>query len=171
MAGGSAVRSQRRSCLEVLIDTVEEKVKAIAEPILASLGVMLVSVRYGRSRHEGRLKITIDRVPGGVTVEDCAQVSRFVGRALDVNEVISDRYTLEVSSPGLDRLLISREDFFRFVGHRVRVKTRRPIDGQKVFIGQLSRFSDDTLYLQMDPQGVRQVAWADVAETRLEVVF
>ena len=157
--------------MEAVIDTVVEKVKVIAEPILVSLGLMWVAAAYGRSRHGGQLKITIDRLPGGVTLEDCTQVSRYVGRALDVDEVIRDRYTLEVSSPGLDRLLVSREDFVRFVGSRMRVKTRQPIDDQRVFIGQLSAFADDTLHLQIDPHGVRQVAWADVVEARLEVTF
>jgi len=157
--------------LETVIDMLVEKVKGIAEPILALLGLSWVDAAYGRSRQGGQLKITIDRVPGGVTLEDCAQVSRFVGRALDANEVIPDRYRLEVSSPGLDRRLVSREDFVRFVGRKVRVKTRRPIDDQKVFIGHLSKFADDTLYLQIDPQEMRPVAWADVAEARLEVTF
>ena len=161
----------RPPILEAVIDQVVEKVKVIAEPILASLGLVWVSATYGRSRHGGQLKITIDKVPGGVTLEDCTHVSRFVGRAIEVDEVISDRYTLEVSSPGLDRLLISREDFVRFVGSRVRVKTRQPIEGQSVIVGHLSAFADDTLHLQIEPDVVRQVAWADVVEARLEVTF
>ncbi len=160
-----------RPSLEAVIDQVVDKIKVIAEPILTSLGLLLVDASYGRSRHGGQMKITIDKLSGGVTLSDCTQVSRFVGRALDVDEVISERYTLEVSSPGLDRRLVSREDFVRFVGSKLRVKTRQPIDNQKVFIGYLSAFADDTLHLQIDPDGVRQLAWANVDEARLEVVF
>ncbi len=107
----------------VLEDKVVKRVKEISRPILDSLGVELVDVRYGASRRRGLLRLFIDK-PGGITLEDCDRVSRFLGPALDVDDPIPYAYTLEVSSPGLDRPLTSLRDFERAIGRLVRFQLR-----------------------------------------------
>jgi ribosome maturation factor RimP len=117
-------------------DALETRVARVAEPIAAQLGVSLVSVRYAGSRAAGTLRLTIDK-PGGVTLEDCTRLSRALGHALDVEEPIEHRYTLEVSSPGLDRPLNGYRDFEGAVGRLVRVKTRESWDGPRIVVGRL----------------------------------
>lgn len=102
----------------------------LLETTLGGMGYELVAIeRPGKGR---LLRVYIDK-PGGINVDDCAAVSNQLGRVLAVENVGYDR--LEVSSPGLDRLLRSERDFVRFAGHKVRVKTRAPIEGQRNFVG------------------------------------
>lgn len=108
----------------------------LLEPGVRALGFELVDVELsGRGRH-AVLRVYIDG-PEGVTVDDCADVSRQLSGILDVEDPIPERYVLEVSSPGLDRPLTKREDFQRFIGEEVKVRTRRPLDGQRNFKGRL----------------------------------
>lgn len=108
----------------------------LLEPGVRALGFELVDVELsGRGRH-AVLRVYIDG-PEGVTVDDCADVSRQLSGILDVEDPIPERYVLEVSSPGLDRPLTKREDFQRFIGEEVKVRTRQPLDGQRNFKGRL----------------------------------
>jgi len=93
------------------------------------------------------LRVYIDK-PGGITVDDCALVSHQVSRVLEVENVRYDR--LEVSSPGLDRLLKVERDFVRFAGHRARVKVRVPVDGQRNFVGVVREAGAGRLQLEVD---------------------
>jgi len=116
----------------------------LLEATVAGMGYELVGVE----RPQGRLlRIYIDK-PGGITVDDCAKVSHQVSRVLTVENVAYDR--LEVSSPGLDRLLRSERDFVRFVGRKARVKMRVPVDGQRNFVGVVREASADRLQLDVD---------------------
>ncbi|MFQ5579530.1 MAG: ribosome maturation factor RimP [Nitrospiria bacterium] len=145
-----------------------DKIKTIAEPLFLSLGVELFEIEYGGPRKGGRLRVTIDK-EGGVTLDDCAKASRYLSKALDLEEIISHRYTLEVSSPGLNRPLKKREDFFRYIGKKVRLKTLAPIDNQNVFIGRLTGFKEDQASLQLDHGGEQQVPYDQIARACLEV--
>jgi ribosome maturation factor RimP len=89
-----------------------------------------------------------------VTVDDCADVSRQLSGILDVEDPIPERYVLEVSSPGLDRPLARREDFERFVGEQVKVRTRRPLDGQRNFKGRLVAVQPEHIVLEVDEKKV-----------------
>lgn len=151
-------------------DAVCETVRRLAEPILADLGLEWVESQYGTPRSGGRLKVVIDKQDGGVTLEDCAQVSRRLSQALDAGDVIAHRYHLEVSSPGLDRTLTQREDFARFVGSKMRLETRLAMDGKKVFVGRLIAFKEDVLRVSCDT-GEHLIPFSDVAKARLEVEF
>ena len=102
------------------------------ESTLAGLGYELVD--FERSGKGQMLRIFIDK-PGGIRVEDCAKVSNHLSRVLAVENV--DYGRLEVSSPGLDRVLRKEEDFVRFAGHRARLKVRVPVEGQRNFVGVL----------------------------------
>ncbi len=103
---------------------------------VGSLGYELVHVEYQPRRDSSVLRIYIDR-PGGVSVDDCQRVSRHVGVVLDVEDLIPHRYTLEVSSPGIERPLFKQEDYKRFSGKEVRLTTLEKIEGRKNFVGYL----------------------------------
>jgi len=117
----------------------------LLETTLGGMGYELVGVE--RPAKGRLLRIYIDK-PGGITVDDCAAVSHQVGRVLAVENVNYDR--LEVSSPGLDRLLKSEQDFARFAGQRVRVKARVAVEGQRNFVGVVHEASSGRLQLEVD---------------------
>lgn len=113
-----------------------EHVRGIAERVTASQGLELVDCEFRGGGKARMLRLYIDK-PGGVTHEDCASVSREVGTILDVEDAVPGSYTLEVSSPGLDRKLMKASDYERFTGSRVKVTTREPIEGNRSFEGRL----------------------------------
>lgn len=148
---------------------VEQRVRRVAEPITTQLGLDLVSVRYHGTRTSGTLRLTIDK-PGGVTLEDCTRVSRAVGHALDVDEPVEHRYTLEVSSPGLDRPLRERRDFDQAVGRLVRLKTAPTWEGPRVLIGRLTGLEPGGVTVAgVDGTRVWSVPWEAIVQARLEV--
>lgn len=117
----------------------------LLETTLGGMGYELVGVE--RPANGRLLRIYIDK-PGGITVDDCAAVSNQVGRVLTVENVAYDR--LEVSSPGLDRLLKGERDFVRFAGHKVRAKTRVSVEGQRNFVGVVRGADAGLLQLEVD---------------------
>ncbi len=144
--------------------TVEDRVREIAERVARDLGLEIVEVELRGGGPARMLRITIDRDTGespvstqdgqaavvGVTHDDCANLSREVSTILDVEDVIPGAsYTLEVSSPGLDRKLVKARDWERSVGQRVKLVTREPVEGQKAFTGRLERFGDGRLLLEL----------------------
>lgn len=126
-----------------------ERIREIAERVAASSGLELVDVEFRGGGKARMLRIVIDK-PGGVTHEDCATLSREVGTILDVEDVVpGSSYTLEVSSPGLDRKLTKAADYERFTGSRVRLVTREPVEGKHEFDGRLEKFNDGRLTLEL----------------------
>jgi len=125
-----------------------ERVQQIAERVAASSGLELVEVEFRGGGKSRMLRIFIDK-PGGVTHEDCANLSREVSTILDVEEVVPGSYLLEVSSPGLDRKLSRPADFERFTGSRVKIMTREPVNGNRHFDGRLQSFQDGRLTLEL----------------------
>jgi ribosome maturation factor RimP len=126
-----------------------EKVREIAERVAASSGLEVVEVELRGGGSSRMLRITIDK-PGGVTHEDCANLSREVGTILDVEDAVpGGSYLLEVSSPGLDRKLLRPADYERFTGNRVKLTTREPVDGNRHFEGRLEGFRDGRITLQL----------------------
>jgi ribosome maturation factor RimP len=126
-----------------------ERVRAITERVAASSGLELVEVELRGGGKSRMLRITIDK-PGGVTHEDCANLSREVGTILDVEDAVpGGSYLLEVSSPGLDRPLTRATDFERFAGSLVKLTTREPVNGSQHFEGRLESFHDGRITLSM----------------------
>ena len=125
-----------------------ERVQQIAERVAASSGLELVEVEFRGGGKSRLLRIFIDK-PGGVTHEDCANLSREVSTILDVEDVVPGSYLLEVSSPGLDRKLSRPADFERFTGSRVKVMTREPVNGNRHFDGRLQSFQQGRLTLDL----------------------
>jgi ribosome maturation factor RimP len=152
--GGIAccVMLQVIGCMALELDRVRE----IAERVAASSGLEVVDVEYRGSGSARMLRVFLDKpgaasgdVLAGVTHGDCANFSREFGTILDVEDAISGSYTLEVSSPGLDRKLTKAAEFERFVGSRMKVMTRNPVNNNRYFEGRLESFRDGFLTLDL----------------------
>ena len=126
----------------------------LLEPPIEALGFELVDVEFAREGRGGVLRIFIDRraedSAAGVTVDDCARVSHAVSEVLEINDPIKGHYTLEVSSPGFDRILRTRAHFERFAGARIIAELKLPMDGRRRFIGLLKSVSSDTIVVEVD---------------------
>ena len=122
--------------------------RALVESGVNALGFDLVDVELAGGRQHRLLRVYID-CRGGITVDDCADVSRHLSGLLDVEDPLPGSYTLEVSSPGLDRPLVSREDFRRFRGETVKVRMHAPVAGRRNFTGRLLDIVDDHVVLEV----------------------
>ncbi|HJZ69357.1 MAG TPA: ribosome maturation factor RimP [Blastocatellia bacterium] len=116
------------------------------------------------------LRIYIDK-PGGVNHGDCEVVSQQVGTLLDVEDLIPNRYILEVSSPGVERGLYKRADYERFAGSRIKLKTTEAIDGQRNFRGKLIGIANDAVTVDVDGRGLMEIAYAQIAKAQIEFQF
>jgi ribosome maturation factor RimP len=128
---------------------LEERLRQVLEGVIEDEACEMVHLEFMAAGSNSALRIFIDK-PAGITVEDCQQVSERVSAVLDVEDLIPTRYTLEVSSPGLERPLFREKDYIRFQGRRARLRTKLPISGQKNFKGILERCDAGILYLKAD---------------------
>ena len=128
---------------------VSQAVVSLIEPILMAEELELVDVEYKKEGKSWVLRIFIDK-EGGVTIADCQKVSRLTGDVIDVEETITTTYSLEVSSPGLNRVLKREEDFLKFKGRQIYVHSLSPIDNRKKFNGILTDFKDQTVFIEVD---------------------
>ena len=132
-----------------------ERVREIAERVAASSGLEIVEIEFLGGGKARMLRVFLDKPAAGtdplagITHEDCANFSREFGTILDVEDVMPGSYTLEVSSPGLDRRLIKAKDFSRFTGSRMKLTTRHPVDNNRHFEGRLESFKDGRLTLDL----------------------
>jgi len=147
-----------------------ERLKALARPIVEGEGLELVELEFQRERGGWILRLYIDR-EGGVSLDDCEVVSRQLGDLLDVEDLIDHPYSLEVSSPGLDRPLSKETDLHRFAGRTVRITTYQPVEGLRKFVGRLLSYRDGQVILQGDDGSVVEIPYTTVAKARLEVEF
>jgi len=125
-----------------------DRVREICERVAADFGLEVVEVELKGGGKARTLRIYLDK-PDGVTLDDCATVSREVGTILDVEDVIPGQYTLEVSSPGLDRKLLKAADYERFTGSLVKLQTRDAINGSRNFQGRLQGLRDGRVTLEI----------------------
>ena len=139
----------------------------LIEPVLEPEGLELVELEFKRDGSRSVLRLFIDR-PNGVTLEDCELISRQVSALLDMEDPIEHRYFLEVSSPGINRVLRKEKDFIRFAGSQIRVKTRRKLGGRRNFLGTLKGVENSMIILDVD--GCRiELAQEDIEKARLEL--
>lgn len=140
------------------------------EPAVNALGFELWGIEYlVRGRHR-LLRVYIDG-PEGVNVDDCASVSHQVSAVLDVEDPIPGEYTLEVSSPGLDRVLFTPAQYQRFTGSLLVARLHAPVGGRRRFRGRLLRADDQEFVLALDDGGERAFAYADVDKAQIEPEF
>ena len=132
-----------------------DRVREIADRVAASSGLEVVEVEFLGGGKARMLRVFLDKPAAGtdslagVTHEDCAKFSREFGTILDVEDVMPGSYTLEVSSPGLDRRLVKAADFTRFTGSRMKLTTRQPVNNNRHFEGRLESFQDGRLTLDL----------------------
>jgi ribosome maturation factor RimP len=144
-----------------------ERIRTIAERVVASEGLTLVDVEVKGWRSNQLLRIYIDK-PGGISHRDCQIVSEQMSALLDVEDLFPGRYTLEVSSPGLDRKLVKPSDFEHFAGRRARVILREPVGGNpKVLEGRLGGVESGRVRLEIGSGDVRELELADIVKARL----
>jgi len=144
---------------------VRDRLIDLLEPLLGQLGYELVDLEYAPGRMQALVRLYIDR-PEGVGIEDCERVSREVSALLDVNDPVPTAYTLEVSSPGLDRVLRRPEHFERFVGQRVWVELVAPRDGRRRYTGTLVAANAAGVELNVDGVAVA-LAHVEIGRARL----
>jgi ribosome maturation factor RimP len=129
--------------------TREETIRKIVEPVVAALGFQLWGIEYmGQGRHT-MLRIYLDK-EGGINIEDCAEASRHISSILDVEDPISSEYTLEVSSPGLDRMLFTLEQMKQYIGASLKLRLTENFEGRRNYSGVLKDVVNNELVLVMD---------------------
>jgi len=139
--------------MSVSRDSIVSKVSQLVEPLLEEMGFELVDTEYRSERGRWVLRIYADK-PGGITLGDCAVLSRQIGDLLDAKDLIEREYVLEVSSPGLDRPLIKEKDYIRALGRKIKVKMSAPVEGRRNFTGQLESLEEGILYLRVSDKVV-----------------
>ena len=154
-----------------------EQVRTLAARVAGSFGLEIFDVQYRREASGMVLRVQIDK-PGAaataeesVSVEDCARVSRDLSALLDVEDVLPVAYTLEVSSPGLDRPLRNADDYRRFSGRQAKIVLRERIDGQGFFRGRLGGVEDQDVIIDADDGRRHRVPMSVISRANLEVEF
>jgi ribosome maturation factor RimP len=142
------------------------KISELAEQIAASMGMELVLVEVKGGGNRSVVRTFIDQ-PGGITLDDCERFSRRLSVSLDVEDWIPSSYTLEVSSPGIDRPLVKESDFERFCGENAAVQTRMPMDGRKKFKGRIADVTEGRLNLEITPGHIVKIALMDIEKANL----
>ena len=156
---------------------VVEQVRGVAARVAASHGLAVFDVQFRREASGMVLRVQIDR-PGpaataedSVSVDDCAAVSRDLSAVLDVEDIVSTAYTLEVSSPGLDRPLRTADDYRRFAGRRAKLVMREAVDGQTFFKGRLGGVEDGRVVIEGEDRRRHLVPIGIITRANLEVEF
>lgn len=144
---------------------VPDKLQALVEPVVTSMGYEFVGLDYQGRGNNSLLRVYIDSEQG-INVDDCASVSRQLSAALDVDDPIHGQYTLEVSSPGLDRPLFTVEHFERFTGSKVQVRLGVPLQGRRKFRGNLMGVEGDEVIVVVDEEEFR-LPLADIEQAKV----
>lgn len=147
-----------------------DRIRAIAERVASSEGLELVDVEFVGRGPGAVLRIYLDK-PGGITIQDCQNVSHQVSTILDVEDVIERSYTLEVSSPGLDRKLVKPADYERFAGKLVKVALKGPRNGPKRYRGRLMGIENGKVKIDTGGGELAEFDLGDIEKANLVVEF
>lgn len=150
--------------------TIEERVAELVTPVLEDREMELWGVRLINSQRRSTLQIFIDKKEGGVTIDDCGEVSVEIGAILDVEDIFQHPYYLEVSSPGLDRLLFTLEQTLRYVGREMNIEVSMPVQNRRRFRGVLEKVEQDILFVNVD-KTVYEIAYPNVTKIQLVAVI
>ena len=155
-------------------EEIESATEALIEPILDELAFELWDVDYVREGKEYYLRVYIDK-EGGITIDDCVEVSGRLSDELDAKDFIEDAYTLEVSSPGLGRRLVKEREFTRSIGRDVDIRFYKPVDGSKELTGKLKEADAKNVTVEITESGgepqIRSFDRKEIASVRLSVDF
>lgn len=148
--------------------SIEDRIKQIAAKAAADAGVEFVHCEIVGAKRNMTVRVYIDK-PGGVSVDDCASVSRSMEETLDADDFIPTAYLLEVSSPGLERELYSIEDFRKFIGQKVKVKLASAVNGRKVFVARIAGVEGTDILLSDKAQSEVRFPYSEVVKANLRV--
>jgi len=149
-------------------NSIAERVQELAERVAIDHGLELVHTEVAGPENKPIVRVFIDK-PHGVTHDDCSDVSLHLGTILDVEDFIHASYTLEVSSPGLERGLYKRADYERFAGSDAKLKTRQPIEGQRNFRGRILGVDENDVLLEDRTNGRVRIPFGIITKANLEV--
>jgi ribosome maturation factor RimP len=151
--------------------SVTEKLQTILAPVVESEGMELVEVEYKLEGRDWVLRIFIDKA-GGITVDHCSLISRQASDILDVEDLIPHHFTLEVSSPGLDRPLKKLSDYQRFQGKLARINTFAPLGGRKKYLGRIMGVEGESILLHIEAEDQKvSIPLKEIAKGHLEFEF
>lgn len=151
-------------------ETYEAKAEALLTPILDSFGFELVDVEYVKEGSNWYLRGYIDK-EGGITVEDCADVSRIFNDKLDEEDFIEESYIMEISSPGLGRPLKKEKDYARSMGKELEIRMYRAVNREKEFYGILTAYDADSVTIEIEDGSEMTFQKSDIALIRLAFDF
>ena len=151
-------------------ESIEAKAEALLAPIVESLGFELVDVEYVKEGSTWYLRGYIDK-EGGITIDECVDVSRLFNEKLDQEDFIEDSYIMEISSPGLGRPLKKEKDYARSMGKELEIRTYRAVNRQKEFYGILTAYDADTVTIEMEDESTMTFQKSDLALIRLAFDF
>lgn len=141
-----------------------------ADPVVTSHGMEIVDIEYRREGRGNVLRFYLDRAEGGVTLDELSAMSRRLGDVVEVNDIVPGSYTLEVSSPGINRRLRQPDHFRRYIGERVRVRTVEPVATRRTFVGALQAVEDEGIVVEAG--GAAQfIAFDNIAQANYEHDF
>jgi len=149
-------------------DSIAERVQELAERVAIDHGLELVHAEVAGPENKPIVRVFIDK-PHGVTHDDCSDVSLHLGTILDVEDFIHASYTLEVSSPGLERGLYKPADYERFAGNDAKLKTRQPIEGQRNFRGRILGVDENDVLFEDRTNGRVRIPFDIITKANLEV--
>jgi ribosome maturation factor RimP len=148
-------------------DPATAKIEELTQQVTQSIGLELVEVEVKGGGNAGFVRIYIDK-PEGVTHADCERVSRDVGALLDAEDLLPGHYTLEVSSPGVERKLNKPQDYQRFQGQKAKVTLREPVEGRRSFEGTIAGYADGRILLETEPGNTRELPFDQVRKANLK---
>jgi len=150
-----------------------ERVAQVVEPAIMSEGYALVDVELEGGTGARTLRLFIDKPGEGITLDDCQKVSELLGPLLDVEDVVDGRYFLEISSPGVNRRIRKKEDFERFAGDKVKIRTRSPIDGRSKFTGTIEGVEGGEVLIRTEnskSERTYRIPFASIVKANLQVL-
>ncbi|MBF8436667.1 ribosome maturation factor RimP [Halanaerobiaceae bacterium Z-7014] len=151
---------------------ITTRTEELVKEIIINDDLEIVSVEYLKEGSNWILRVYIEDREGNLSIEDCTRISRALSDKLDEEDFIDDSYILEVSSPGVERPLRDEEDYNRFKGRKVYIKTYAPLNGKKEFTGTLEGLVDDTVNIILnDTDSKVEIPFKSIANARLSVEF
>src|SRR5699024_11385350 len=153
---------------------IREKTEEILQPILEKMSLELYDLQYVKQGPDWYLKIFVDNIDGGITLDECSLLSTELSEKLDKEDFIPGTYFLEVSSPGVERPLKNKKDFKRSIGKNVYITLYAPVDGEKVYEGVLKDFSEDIAlveYQVLAKKKTAEIPYEKIASARLAVAL
>lgn len=154
--------------------SIKERTEELLQPILEKMSLELFDLQYVKQGPDWYLKIFVDKKEGGITIDECGLLSTELSEKLDKEDFIPGTYFLEVSSPGVERPLQSKEDFEKSIGKNVYMTLYAPVDGEKVYEGLLKDFSNDIAtieYQVLSKKKTVEIPYKKIANARLTVAL